>query len=169
MLSLKRLDIFWLHGDCFIRQKINVFNSIIRSKLAYGLEAAQLNQSAINKLDLLQLKGLRKILKMDTTWGNMQQGRLRENTNEEVFRRAKVALKEEVENRDAEQRLREIRRRNTYAYRERLSRETLEQQRERLRIDFARHWAGINGTIKQKRLQKISTFYKERKIKTLGK
>ena len=60
MLTLKRLDLFWLHGDCSIRQKINVFNSVIRSKLAYGLESVQLNKAAINKLDVIQLKGLRK-------------------------------------------------------------------------------------------------------------
>ena len=45
-------------------------------------------QSAIARLDVFQLKGLRKILRMETTYVN------RANTNEEVFRRAKSALLE---------------------------------------------------------------------------
>ena len=100
---------------------------------------------------------------MDTTWGNMQKGRMRENTNAKVYRRAKEVLKEEVEDRDRCSKERDIERRSTYEYRQRLSRESLEQQRERLRIDNARHWAGINRAARQKRLQQISVYY------TLGK
>ncbi len=73
-----------------------LFSSVLISKLVYGLETVQVNPPAIAKLDLLQLKGLRKIFKMDTTHGNMQKGLARTGTNNEAFRRARVAVKVEV-------------------------------------------------------------------------
>ena len=51
-------------------------------QLLYGLESAQLNESVKKRLDTFQLRGLRKILGMKTTFID------RSNTNEEVFRRA---------------------------------------------------------------------------------
>ena len=59
--------------------KIQVFDAVVRSKLVYGLEATQLPKYLLNKLDSFQLKGLRKILKLDTTFIN------RSNTNQKVF------------------------------------------------------------------------------------
>ena len=50
----------------------------------------------MQKLDVMQLKGLRQILNMDATYGNMQKGLARVNTNEEVFKRMKEAAKDEV-------------------------------------------------------------------------
>ena len=77
---------FWTrYGNTFansITWKLIVFDAVIRTKLLYGLESAQLNESAKKKLDTFQLKGLRNILKLKTTFID------RSNTNEEVFRRA---------------------------------------------------------------------------------
>ncbi len=42
--------------------------AVIRSKLLYGLESAQLNLAELNRLDTFQLKGLRTVLKMSTTF-----------------------------------------------------------------------------------------------------
>ena len=39
----KKLEIFWKHSNCSTRQKIIVYDSIIRSKLIYGMEGAQIN------------------------------------------------------------------------------------------------------------------------------
>ena len=64
---------------------------ILETKLMYGLEALQLPQSAVAKLNVFQSKGLRKILRMGTTYVN------RGNTNEEVYRRAKRAMQLENE------------------------------------------------------------------------
>ena len=57
-------------------------DAVIRSKLLYGLESAQLNTEHLHKLDVFHLKGLRKILKMDTTYID------RENTNLRVIQEA---------------------------------------------------------------------------------
>ena len=78
MIILKRLDLFWGHRNCSVRRKIAVQRAAIETKVMYGLEALQLPKSAVAKLDVFQLKGLRKILRMETTYVN------RGNTNEEV-------------------------------------------------------------------------------------
>ena len=82
MATLKQLDLFWRHSNCPVRFKLQAFDAVIKSKLLYGLESAQLNQGTIDKLDVFQLKGLRKILRMDTTYVN------RSNSNDKVFETA---------------------------------------------------------------------------------
>ena len=66
---LQRMHIFWLHSSCTKAFKLRVYNSVIRSKLMYGLESAQLNPAELKQLDVIHLKGLRKILGLQTTWG----------------------------------------------------------------------------------------------------
>ena len=61
-----------------------VFNAVIRAKLMYGLESVQLNQTELQKLNTIQLKCLRRILNMTTTFVN------RENTNAKVSRKRGV-------------------------------------------------------------------------------
>ena len=77
-----------LHSDCPQKFKILVRNAvIIRSKLLYGLDTAMLTPGTPNKLNnTFQLKGLRTILHMETTYKEIA------NTNEEVFRRANAAI-----------------------------------------------------------------------------
>ena len=82
MAILKRLDMFWHHSDCSMKQKVLVFNSVLRSKLVYGLESLELIESMRQKLDVFQLKGLRKILRMQTTYVN------RANTTQVVYEQA---------------------------------------------------------------------------------
>ena len=65
-----------------------MFNAVCVTKLLNSLEALQPTQAAASKLDTFQLKGLRKILNMSTTYID------RANTNEEVFRRANAAISE---------------------------------------------------------------------------
>ena len=72
--------------DCF---KIQVFEAIVRAILAYGLEGVQLNDSVINKINTVQLKGLRQILKMKTTYVNG------DNTNQKVFEEANKRIQQE--------------------------------------------------------------------------
>jgi len=80
--TLQRLNEFWLRSSCPQDFKLNVFDAIIRSKLVYGLETVHLPKFLSQKLDTLQLKGLRKILKLDTTFIN------RANTNKSVYEKA---------------------------------------------------------------------------------
>ena len=75
----KRLGEFWKHSDCSVCLKLGVYDAVIRAKLIYGLESAQINDSMKKKLDAFQLKGLRQVLKMQTTYMN------RTNTNRAVF------------------------------------------------------------------------------------
>ena len=81
-LTWKRLETFWKHSDCSIRLKLSVYDAVVRSKLIYGLESVQVNDSLKAKIDAFQLKGLRQILKMQTTYVQ------RANSNEAVFSRA---------------------------------------------------------------------------------
>jgi exonuclease III len=86
MMALKSLQLFWRHSTCPISFKIHAFNAIIVAKLLYGLESAQLTQAQIHSLDTFQLKGLRKILHLNTTFVN------RNNSNEMVYSKANQAL-----------------------------------------------------------------------------
>lgn len=86
MPTLKKLDLFWKQARVPNKWKIQVFNAVCVTKLLYSLEALQPTEAAASKLDTFQLKGLRKILRMTTTYID------RANTNEEVFRRANAAM-----------------------------------------------------------------------------
>ena len=56
--------------------------AVVRSKLVYGLEGTQLPKYLSNKLDVFQLKGLRKILGWKTTFVD------RNRTNQKVYEAA---------------------------------------------------------------------------------
>lgn len=80
--TLKKLDLFWNNNNCPKKFRLQVFDAVIRSKLVYGLESVMLTKSLLNKLDVLQLKGLRKILGIKTTFVD------RANTNQSVYNTA---------------------------------------------------------------------------------
>ena len=82
----KSLDMFWTQACCSLKNKILIYNAVIRSKLLYALETVEIPTSQISRLEAFQLKGLRKILGMVTTYID------RSNTNEEVFRRANLQV-----------------------------------------------------------------------------
>ena len=98
------MAIFWKQSNCTPRQKILVYDAVIRSKLLYGLESAELRPSDLNKMDTFQLKGLRQILKLKTTYSvkDTPQGPkpviIRENTNKRVFTIANKLNKDEKKN-----------------------------------------------------------------------
>ena len=85
MPILKRLDLFWNHAKCNRKWKLQVYNAVIISKLTYGLENIEGTEAALKLLDTFQLKGLRKILGLNTTFVN------RESTNAKVFQLANEA------------------------------------------------------------------------------
>ena len=66
--------------------KLLVYNSVIVSRVLYGLESLEPTENIGRMLDLFQLKGLRKILNLHTTFVN------RNNTNEFVYQQANDAL-----------------------------------------------------------------------------
>ena len=68
MAILKRLDLYWFKANPSIKEKLQVFDAIIKSKLLYGLESAPMNETIKHELDIFQLKGLRKILGIKITF-----------------------------------------------------------------------------------------------------
>ena len=82
---VRRLENFWTHTHCSEKWKLNVYNAVIISKLAYGLETLQYTDAVGKMLDTFQQRGLRKILGILPTYID------RTNTNEEVFRLANKA------------------------------------------------------------------------------
>ena len=89
MATMIRLHIFFRHGDSTFTQKLQVFNAVISSKLMYGLESIVMNKSVLNRLDTFQLKGLRKILQIPTTFVD------RRFSNDHILAQANAALQRE--------------------------------------------------------------------------
>ena len=77
---MNKLDPVWKHMDNPVRWKLIIFDAVIKSKLMYGLESAQINEAQKKKLDVFQLKGLRKILDYKTTFIDIS------NTNEFIYK-----------------------------------------------------------------------------------
>ena len=86
MVVLKKLDVLWLKANCNKKWKMLVYNAVIVSKLLYGLESLEPTDATGSLLNTFQLKGLRKILKLRTTFIQ------RQNTNQYVYRRANEVL-----------------------------------------------------------------------------
>ena len=68
MITLNELHLFFYNSDNTTQRKMLMFNAIIRAKLIYGLETIAMNPRVQNTLDTFQLKCLRKILKIPTTY-----------------------------------------------------------------------------------------------------
>ena len=79
---LTKLNEFWFRSSCPAKFKIDVFDAVVRSKLVYGLEGTQIPKYLENKLNVFQLKGLRKILGWKTTFVD------RNRTNKKVYEAA---------------------------------------------------------------------------------
>ena len=85
MITWKCMHVFFKNARCPTRWKLIVYNSVIRSKLLYGLETLELTKPLMSKLEAFQVRGLGKILNMATTYIDKR------NTNAEVYRRAQDA------------------------------------------------------------------------------
>jgi len=55
---------FWNHCSVSIRRKVQIFQSVITSRLLYGLSSAWLNAAERRRLDGFQARCLRKILRI---------------------------------------------------------------------------------------------------------
>lgn len=85
---MEKLGDYWRQCKATRKQKMVVYNAIVKAKVMYGLESAHLTTAWLQKLNAFQLKGLRGILRMATTYID------RQNTNDEVIRRANECLGE---------------------------------------------------------------------------
>ena len=103
-VTSNRLGIFWDKADTTKEWKIRVYTSIIKSKLLYGLETIQLTTVEQNRINAIQMAGLRRILKLpstyeDRTYSNKyildlikDQYKMKILTFQESWRRRKVKL-----------------------------------------------------------------------------
>ena len=89
MITLKKLDLFWLHSSCPVRVKIITLDAVIKAKLLYGLESAKLGETELKRLDLFHLKAMRKILGLKTTYID------RNNSNAFIYREVNKKVEEE--------------------------------------------------------------------------
>jgi len=60
MAPMKKLDLFWRHSDCPAHVKVYTADAVLRTKLLYGLESAQLIPSVLKKLETFQLTSTKK-------------------------------------------------------------------------------------------------------------
>ena len=77
--TIKQLHPLWTQACTSVNWRLRVFDAVIKSKILYGLESIQLTQAEQSRLDALQMKTLRKILGVPTTFVN------REWTNQKVI------------------------------------------------------------------------------------
>ena len=80
------LETFWKAVGCTTKWKLQVCDTVIRNNVLYGLETVHLTQNLQRKVNAFQLRGLRKIFGLTTTYVN------RQNTNEFVVRKANEEL-----------------------------------------------------------------------------
>ena len=84
--TLNKLNFSWKKATCPTKFKLQVYDAVIRAKLVYGLDVVCLPKYLEQQLNAFQLKGLRKILGMKTTFIE------RANTNQKVFENANAVL-----------------------------------------------------------------------------
>ena len=63
-----KLQPFWKAANCTIGWKLQVYDAIIKNKLLYGQETVHLTQAITKKGNAFQLRGLRNILGVSTTF-----------------------------------------------------------------------------------------------------
>ena len=68
MVIRKSLDLFCRHRNCHAGIKIHVADAVLRSKLLYGLEPAELIPSVLKQIEKLQLQVRRQILQLNTAY-----------------------------------------------------------------------------------------------------
>ena len=86
IVSSKKLQCFWNNPSCPTKFKLQVFDAVIRFKLVYSLESLELSSGTLRNLNAFQLKGLRRILKIKTTYVE------RANTNKKVLEQANAIV-----------------------------------------------------------------------------
>ena len=88
IITWKRLHVYWRATNASKKWQLLAYDAIIKSKLLYGLETAQVGQGDLKKIDAFQLRGLRQILgKKHTYWD-------RSATNQVLFDMASRIISE---------------------------------------------------------------------------
>ena len=91
-ITWKRLHVYWRATNASKKWQLLAYDAIIKSKLLYGLETAQVGKGDLKKIDAFQLRGLRQILgKKHTYWD-------RGATNQVLFDMASRIISERNKN-----------------------------------------------------------------------
>ena len=96
LITWYKLELSWKAAACSVKWKLEVYDAI-KNKLLYGLETIHLTQAMQQKVNTFQLRGLRKILNLQSTYMN------RAHTNAYVMQKANQEI-----NRNRKNNLREI-------------------------------------------------------------
>ena len=70
----QRLAVFWSNGGLTKRRKLIIHEALVATKLMYGLETAALPKGWEDRIDAAFMKGIRQILNLKTTYGQMKEG-----------------------------------------------------------------------------------------------
>ena len=82
IITWQKMKPYWLHSKASKKTKIRIWEAIVKSKIMYGLESAQITPSRQAKINTYQLKGIRQILQKQTTYID------RRNTNTKLIEEA---------------------------------------------------------------------------------
>lgn len=88
VVTWRRLAPFWKRSEATFKQKLIVYNAVIRAKLLYGMSSIRLLPHQATRLNSFLMRGLRQILGLQSTWGQMVFGSSRTHTNDFVLGRA---------------------------------------------------------------------------------
>ena len=64
----KRLKDFWRDGHLSLRERVLIYDSVVSSKLMYGMHVLPLRDDILHKLDTFFYRGLRQLLKVPSTY-----------------------------------------------------------------------------------------------------
>ena len=86
MPVLKKPDIFWNKTRCNKKWNLLVYNSVIVSRVLYGLEALEPPQNIGRMLDVFQVEGLRRVLNLHTIFINRNKKEMNLFTKKQMMR-----------------------------------------------------------------------------------
>jgi hypothetical protein len=81
----RKLDLFWRKAELSKRRKVIMYEALISAKMLYALETLPIHQNMYDRIDAAYYKGLRQIMDWKTTFGQMEEGEDRTNTNERLI------------------------------------------------------------------------------------
>ena len=88
-VTWRKLETIWKTSKISTPLKLRLWDALIRSRLVYGIDSARLTDDLRKKLTAFQMKGIRQILKLKTTSGQMMAGEAMTNKHEVVYARAR--------------------------------------------------------------------------------
>lgn len=88
--SLEKLNLLWKHGTTRKRTKPLIYEHVVQSKIMYALSGANLTDGMLKQLDAFQRRGLRQILKIDTTWAQIKNNISLHNRSEYIYNLATI-------------------------------------------------------------------------------